>query len=214
MAFRLCHRSKITAIPPFVETTKHHLHSGLVFRPRNYQPDRRDYKTYVAIRNQFLSTPRGRAALLYGGIVGHLTREAISNDEVMKGPSDDAPITGICLCNSSSMAASWDDQLTEEELDLICGVYHTATGEPFFILMTVSWWPKPPAFTLSRLNVGWWTPACESWYQKRVWQIEGFTTKLSTHADWKHNLKLERQCLTYSKAVEKCSAQILSVLCP
>ncbi|KAJ6579919.1 hypothetical protein B0H10DRAFT_1835021 [Mycena sp. CBHHK59/15] len=192
---------------------KRHLHSGLGFRPRNYQPDRRDYETYVAIRNQFLSTPRGRAALLYGGIVGRLAREAVSNDEVMKGPSDDAPITGICLRNGSSMAAYWDNQLTEEELDLICGVYHIATvgGRQ---VMTVSWWPKPSAFTLSGLNVGWWTPECESWYQKRVRQIEGFTAKLSTHADWKHNLKLERQCLTYSEAVEKCSAQILSVLRP
>ncbi|KAJ6619593.1 hypothetical protein B0H10DRAFT_1793178 [Mycena sp. CBHHK59/15] len=188
---------------------KGHLHSGLRFRPRNSQPDRRDYETYVAIQNQFLNTPCGHAALLYSGIVGRLAREAISNDEVIKGPSDDAPITGICLHNT----AYWDDKLTEEELDLICGQgdLNAVGGRQ---VMMVSWWPKPSAFTLSRLNVGWCTPACKPWYQKCVGKIEGLTARLSTHTDWKHNLKLERQCLTYSKAVEKCSAQILSLLRP
>ncbi|KAJ7132400.1 hypothetical protein C8R44DRAFT_537595, partial [Mycena epipterygia] len=61
-------------------------YSGLGFRPANYKPDLQDYHTYVSIRRQFLRSPRGRAALLYGGIVGRLARSVVSEDEVFRGP--------------------------------------------------------------------------------------------------------------------------------
>ncbi|KAJ6556696.1 hypothetical protein B0H10DRAFT_1711546, partial [Mycena sp. CBHHK59/15] len=70
----------------------------------------------------------------------------------------------------------WDDHLTDDEIDLICGVYHVATGFDRNAiraeqLSTLSWWPKPATFDVSALNVGWWTPACEAFYQRRLAQM-------------------------------------------
>ncbi|KAJ7857376.1 hypothetical protein B0H13DRAFT_1641034 [Mycena leptocephala] len=97
-------------------------YSGLGYRPLNYKPDMRDYRSYVAVRSRFLLSARGRAALLYGGIIGRLARSEVSSEEVLRGPSDDVLIDGICLWDGHSTAAYWDDRLTGEEVDLICGV--------------------------------------------------------------------------------------------
>ncbi|KAJ7151752.1 hypothetical protein C8R43DRAFT_886640, partial [Mycena crocata] len=179
----------------------------LGFRPQNYKPDHHDYQTYVALRSVFLRSPRGRAALLSGGIIGRLARAVVPDEEVLRGPSDDATINGICLWDGHSQQAYWDDTLTEQEIDLICGVYHISTGWS-------SWWPRPAAMATSGLNVGWWTPMCEEWYQRRLRQVEGAEPTLVTHGQWKHNLKLERRCSVYLAATERCAAQILEVLRP
>ncbi|KAJ7078204.1 hypothetical protein C8R44DRAFT_754951 [Mycena epipterygia] len=71
--------------------------------------------------------PRGRAALLSGGIIGRLAKSEVSEEEVLRGPSDDALVDGICLWDGHSTSAYWDDHLTDREIDLICGVYHVAT---------------------------------------------------------------------------------------
>ncbi|KAJ7708382.1 hypothetical protein B0H17DRAFT_917418 [Mycena rosella] len=104
-------------------------YSGLGYRACGYKPDLIDYNTYVALRRAFLRSPRGRAALLYGGIVGRLARSEVDLDEIFRGPSDDAFINGICLWDCRSSFAYWDDCLSDQELDLICGVYHIATGQ-------------------------------------------------------------------------------------
>ncbi|KAJ7166518.1 hypothetical protein C8R43DRAFT_877968, partial [Mycena crocata] len=109
-------------------------YSGLGFRPQNYKPDHHDYQTYVALRSVFLRSPRGRAALLSGGIIGRLARAVVPDEEVLRGPSDDATINGICLWDGHSQQAYWDDTLTEQEIDLICGVYHISTGWSFFFI--------------------------------------------------------------------------------
>ncbi|KAJ7816387.1 hypothetical protein B0H13DRAFT_1663399, partial [Mycena leptocephala] len=187
----------------------------LGYRPPNYKPDMRDYRSYVAVRSRFLLSARGRAALLYGGIIGRLARSEVSSEEVLRGPSDDVLIDGICLWDGHSAAAYWDDRLTGEEIDLICGVYHVATGKYYFpfapiksdhtfqVNMTVTSkmankrLPCPGGPDLihlpSGINFGWWTPMWETWYQKRLRQLENGPGTLATHTQWKHNLKLERR---------------------
>lgn len=102
--------------------------SGLGYRPESYEPDVLDYQAYVTLRTQFFVSPRGRAALLHGGLIGRLAREVVSHEEVLRGPTDDATIDGICLWDKHSQLAYWDDCLSEQEIDLICGVYHVSTG--------------------------------------------------------------------------------------
>ncbi|KAJ7851571.1 hypothetical protein B0H13DRAFT_1643942, partial [Mycena leptocephala] len=192
----------------------------LGYRPLNYKPDMRDYRSYVAVRSRFLLSARGRAALLYGGIIGRLARSEVSSEEVLRGPSDDVLIDGICLWDGHSTAAYWDDRLTGEEVDLICGVYHVATGQYDGNLQngeqtaTLSWWPRPHSFAASGINFGWWTPMWETWYQKRLRQLENGPGTLATHTQWKHNLKLERRAPPYTEAIEKCAADILATLRP
>lgn len=103
-------------------------YSGLGLRPQNYSPNRIDYQTYMAIRDKFLQSPRGRATLLYGSVIGCLARAVVAAEEVFRGPTDDATIDGICLWDGHGQLSYWDDALTEQEIDLICGVYHVATG--------------------------------------------------------------------------------------
>ncbi|KAJ7122130.1 hypothetical protein C8R44DRAFT_589149, partial [Mycena epipterygia] len=86
----------------------------------------------------------------------------------------------------------WDDVLTDDKIDLICGVYHISTGQRDTgsnnideQTSTLSWWPRPPAFEASDLNVGWWTPLCEEWFQKRLGHIAGGTGRLATQSAWK-----------------------------
>ncbi|KAJ6559425.1 hypothetical protein DFH09DRAFT_921720 [Mycena vulgaris] len=197
------------------ERAYHHQfrYSGLGFRPVGYKHDLADYHAYVSRRSDFLLGPRGRAALLYGGIVGRLARSEVSVDEACRGPSDEAFTEGVCLWDGHSTYGYWDDCLTEQEIDLICGVYHVATGFGDQT-STVSWWPRPPAFDASGISVGWWTPLWEAWYQKRLNQLETGKAILCTHTEWKHNIHFERKAPPYTKAIERHAAQILeTVLC-
>ncbi|KAJ6601703.1 hypothetical protein DFH09DRAFT_900127 [Mycena vulgaris] len=111
------------------------------------------------------------------------------------------------------MSAYWDDCLIEQEIDMICGVYHVATGIGNQTT-TVSWWPRPAAIAVSGINVGWWTPMWEAWYQKPLEQVKNGDATLTAHDKWKRNLRIERGATAYSEGVEKCAAQILEVLRP
>ncbi|KAK6981383.1 hypothetical protein R3P38DRAFT_2808145 [Favolaschia claudopus] len=197
------------------------MHSGLGLRPQNYVPTADDYRSYVAIRDRFLQSPRGRAAKLYGVIVGRIACSVVSNEEVQRGPTDDVTIDGLCLWDESSSSAYWDDCLTEQEIDLICGVYHISTGQfnPSAPLgqqtTTRSWWPRPSAMANSGLSVGWCTPMCEQWYQRRLKDVEKPQPgNLVTHGAWKHNLKLERRCPPLAETAERVAAQISGIMQP
>ncbi|KAF8145071.1 hypothetical protein K438DRAFT_1475847, partial [Mycena galopus ATCC 62051] len=78
-----------------------------------------------------------------------------------------------------------DETLTDDEIDVICGVYHVATGGDLAYITSRSWWPRPPAFAKSALNVGWWTPACEHFYQGRLQKFNAGTYRIETAHTWK-----------------------------
>ena len=99
----------------------------LGWRQFSYEPDAVDYLAYETRRDAFLSQPRARAALLKGGIVWRLAREHIHVEDVLNGPSDDAHQYPKVLCTSDGRLVE-DDDLTEDELNLICGVYEVALG--------------------------------------------------------------------------------------
>ncbi|KAJ6501576.1 hypothetical protein C8R47DRAFT_969980 [Mycena vitilis] len=213
IAFLTCRSLEKISAHPHVQST-HPGYSGLGYRPPNFKPDLSDYNAYVAIRGRFMCSPRGRAALLYGGVIGRIARAEVSIEAVFRGPSDDFlvdGVSGICLWDGHSASAFWDDCLAEEEIDLICGIYHRL-GQRNEQVDTLSWWPKPSAFDASGLNVGWWTPAWETLFQKRLQQLESGSAVLCTHAQWRHNIKFERKLLPYTEGVEGCAAQVLAVL--
>jgi hypothetical protein len=99
---------------------------GLGYRLSGYVPLKRDYSTYESIRNNFLTTPRARVALLKGGIIWRLAKESVSEVRVMSGPSSEVYRTGRRI--ETSAGAVWDDDLSEDELNLISGVYKVFTG--------------------------------------------------------------------------------------
>ncbi|KAJ7079226.1 hypothetical protein B0H15DRAFT_788157 [Mycena belliarum] len=100
-------------------------------RPPGYEPTLVDYGVYVQRRDMFLRSPRGRAALFYGGIVGRLARLVLSDftDIACLAPSEDVLKTGARV--STSDGALWHETLTEAELGIVCGVYTLETGTYF-----------------------------------------------------------------------------------
>ena len=125
---RLC-RALTTSTPTLhLPPIDHRLHHdvGLGWRPPNYKPDSIDYASYEVAHDALLSQPHACAALLHGGIVWHPARESITNDNVLIGPTEDVFMHGDILRTENQ--EFWDDKLTDQDIDVICGVYKVFTG--------------------------------------------------------------------------------------
>lgn len=179
-------------------------------RLSNYIFTRQDYDAYVAQRQTFLSSPRGRAALTCGGIVWRLAINTMSIDQTLLGPSiaarvhrnglciEDSQVPGGCLC---------DDTLTEDELTVICGAYTCYTGMYcilcFILRLThflpghgeqtarKSWWPIPLQFESKSSGVyyGHWTMHTETLYSEWLAKIETGNWQPKTATEWRPKLK-------------------------
>jgi len=90
-----------------------------------------DFNAYVIYRDSLLRSPRGRAALLKGGIVWRLAMETVSVNECLEGPSFEALVhrRGLVHPTANPTVDLCDDDLSIAELDLICGVYECFTGK-------------------------------------------------------------------------------------
>ena len=88
-----------------------------------------DYEVYVHHHTMILSSPRGHAALLQGGIVGHLAREHLAIDSACLGPLSSVTVhhIGFNIVDGDGWRY-WDDELTDDEIDVICGLHHCYTG--------------------------------------------------------------------------------------
>ncbi|KAF7965219.1 hypothetical protein HWV62_45059 [Athelia sp. TMB] len=95
-------------------------------RPQNFLASAIDLRAYEYRRGRFLKSDRARAAALHGGIVWRLTMESFTREQISDGPTDLA--TSLYNRMDGESDGAWDDQLSEEELDLICGVYKVHTG--------------------------------------------------------------------------------------
>ncbi|KAJ3805176.1 hypothetical protein F5876DRAFT_52269, partial [Lentinula aff. lateritia] len=170
----------------------------LGFRPAGFLPNLQDYQAYEVVRNEFLRSARGRAALLGGGIVARLARDIVNKHDVYDGPTVHALQEGehaLCVWEVGRGRAFWDDQLTSEETDLICGTYEVATGmEGIQQTATRSWWPRPNSWKTCGLNCGYWSKDAKSWFQKRMTNIHNATgsVALMTPQEWHTHLKFQR----------------------
>ncbi|KAF8588255.1 hypothetical protein K439DRAFT_1286917, partial [Ramaria rubella] len=64
----------------------------------------------------------------------------------------------------------YDDEISDMEIDLICGVYRIYTGNKEQCSED-SWWPKHSQWAVCGLNMGYWTLLCEVWFQIRLEEI-------------------------------------------
>jgi hypothetical protein len=105
-------------------------------RGANYRFTLADFDSYVAERKQLLATPRARAAILQGGIVGRLAKEHLDVDSATFGPSSCVTVhrLGCSVEDEDAGVTYWDDGLTNDELAVICGYYCCYTG------MFISWY--------------------------------------------------------------------------
>ena len=67
---------------------------------------------------------------MHGGIVWHLAIVSVSDNAVLMGLSQDIFSEGSFL--SLADGYLWDDTLSEDDLEVVCGVYKVYTGM-FFV---------------------------------------------------------------------------------
>ena len=67
-----------------------------------------------------------RAALLKGGIIWRLALEVLSVDDVLAGPSTET-VTNYVVARDGVYAI--DDDLSPDEMDIICGVYRISNSK-------------------------------------------------------------------------------------
>jgi hypothetical protein len=104
----------------------------LGYYPKDYKPGLREYRYYEELRREFCNLPRARAAMMRGSIIWRLALESLgipAEEIVRNGPSEEVFTHGTSLRHSPTSSVLWDDELSEGEKDLICGVYHVFTGE-------------------------------------------------------------------------------------
>lgn len=86
-----------------------------------------DYEAYLERRNELITSSRGRAAFLRGGIVWRLARAEMDDHySVLDGPSEYPTAADYVSFNGNGFV---DDTLNEHELDVICGVYRLMPGK-------------------------------------------------------------------------------------
>jgi len=156
---------------------------SLGFRGKGYKPDKYDYAAYEVKRDEFLMTSRGRCALQAGGIVWRLAIDTSDTRSVLDGPSPTAPTFGVCH-RSAELGDAYDDKLTVDELDLICGVYKVRTQSTGNQFSHLSWWPRQSPWLKSGLNWGFWTANDETWFQKRLQDIRAGKASALSSTEW------------------------------
>ncbi|KAG2342304.1 hypothetical protein BDR05DRAFT_886433 [Suillus weaverae] len=146
-----------------------------VYPPNNnklprFRPVYADYIMYEQHRHEFMNQPRARAALLHGGLVWRLALHSLGFDilpSVLDGISWEAVPFGLMLDVNGQ--TYFDDELSEEEVDFMCGTYYVHNNDGNVEI--VSWWPRPQAWAALGLNVGFWSSRCESWFLSRLENI-------------------------------------------
>ncbi|KAG6898943.1 hypothetical protein C0993_002449, partial [Termitomyces sp. T159_Od127] len=83
----------------------------------------KDYDAYVRQREMILTQPRGRVALMRGGIIWRLSTFVVNFPSILQGPTGWSPIpnTMVTVRDPKTNELFIDDSLTDVELSLISG---------------------------------------------------------------------------------------------
>ena len=82
----------------------------------------------------------------------------------------------------------WDDDIDGSEMDFICGVYKTPTGQGTQTA-DLSWWPKQSTWVGSNFDVGYWTPDNEIWFHTHLEKIRASEVQPQSAGRWANALK-------------------------
>ncbi|KAI0691139.1 hypothetical protein C8T65DRAFT_587394, partial [Cerioporus squamosus] len=161
--------------------------------------------------------PQGIAGLRMGGIVWRLLTEAVGDDvdlqnlllqQASHGPSGEHSVYQQVLQLSPSFCFV-DDGLSEEELDVVSGVYKVYTDQ-LNQTADVSWWPKHKHWVRNAgQNTGIWTGWNEKWFCDRLQSIHNGTGRPKTSSEWKQALKGHREVKTMSNLVESATKDFI-----
>ncbi|KAF8871849.1 hypothetical protein CPB84DRAFT_1636453, partial [Gymnopilus junonius] len=126
-----------------------------------------DFNMFEHHSFEFLHTNRrGRIALMSGGIMWRLAMQHVSWSSILNGPSGWSPnCAEFLLAKDLKTGLEYmDDDLTETEVEQLCGIYHCLTGNGDQIAKR-SWFPLPDTFDGSGYDYGEWTEFSENWFR-------------------------------------------------
>ncbi|KAI1796528.1 hypothetical protein LXA43DRAFT_879804 [Ganoderma leucocontextum] len=176
-----------------------------------------EFNEYTERVKLFLQQPHGRKAIMLGGIVWRIVMEFLGQDavrRVMIGPSVDVFRHGINYLDSNKVQY-WDDDLTMDELNLICGVYDIDVGNGQD--SKFSWFPPYNHWNTGSLNHGQWSTRAEQWFRRRMDAIlTGDVQRSKDHsrlvavADWRNRLDFIKKSKAMHRHIKKVSAAFLS----
>ena len=107
----------------------------LGWQPVKHKPTLSEYNFYKKLCSSFFDHPRSGAAQLKGGITLCLALEGGGeqlDSHVLEGPSDEVLmlVLGTCISGLHNTPKSlWDDDLSEADMNLLCGIYKVYTGK-------------------------------------------------------------------------------------
>ncbi|KAI0368512.1 hypothetical protein BV20DRAFT_919005, partial [Pilatotrama ljubarskyi] len=189
---------------------------SLGWHPATFKPTRWDYAAYEARAYEILASvrtpsPRGRAAILQGGLIWRLALEFLADvapSRATGGPSQDTYRCGQSI-QPAHRPAYYNDALSTEDIDIICGtykIYQPNHKDP----VLYSWWPRPPQWSYSGLNVGYWTTFCESWFCERLEAARAGDAVPYGASEWRNRITLNKGAHKLRLAVERVSGEFLS----
>ena len=100
-----------------------------------YTSDSRNYAVYEEARSTVLTDSRARAALLKGGIIWRLAIDTLHPDCVLRGPDLQSAKQFVLPSEHGFLL---DDDLTDNEMDFICGTYRILTSTLGYTIMHAS----------------------------------------------------------------------------
>jgi hypothetical protein len=192
-----CSPRQLTVTEPYTPRT---------YRLLNHTFTTADFNVAMLACQSVLTSSQGRAALLRGGIVGRIAKEYLSIDGVLDGPSVEVTahrVGYIAPSGNSDNTRFCDDQLTDNEIAIICGTYSLYTGKflfsfaffPFSNLFFTAvegqvakwtWFPPPEVWEKTRVGCNWftWTERCEDIFQNILFDARADVGKPKSVSEW------------------------------
>ncbi|KZP08142.1 hypothetical protein FIBSPDRAFT_761900 [Athelia psychrophila] len=184
------------------------------WREATWKPSPHDYAGYWFNLRDWMTTSRARAALMSGGIVWRVCLEVLVPEDlqlVLLGP--DYAGHGKRVRFDGEQHESWDNTLTEDDMDVISGVYkmYTGSGDQ---TADASWWPKQSIWQGSSMDLGYWSPQCEEWYKRRRDLITSGQARGApkTATKWREALQGWKPRKQFINSVQITSASVLGDL--
>ncbi|KAG1722729.1 uncharacterized protein EDB91DRAFT_1088023 [Suillus paluster] len=155
-----------------------------ILRPHGWLPDKYEYADYENRRGRLLNLPHVRVAVAQGGILWRLCKQELASD-IPNGPSKDVQFFADTSPDAPKRYLS--DTLSDDEINILCGVYHIATGRGNQTAIS-SWWPTPKQWSSSGLDVGYWNHSAENVFQSRLKAIREGRAELRGAKQWKSEM--------------------------
>jgi len=174
-----------------------------------YIPDVDEYRTYWAKLKDFLQGPRGHLAFMMGGIIWRLAIHALG----IEGAHSTVQCGAVVRAPGNQFEEGYDEleMLSPIELEFICGTYRIYTGIGMQTKHS-SWWPPHHSWKKNGLDLGFWTPSAEDWFQKRIVTIHNNpSSALKTPSQWTNVLKHHKaQVNNFREGSNRAAQDILS----